>query len=491
MSEAYFSGILGRIRASRGTVSLAARKYGLIAVVSSASWAVAVAVIAFSVDILELPGNQGWSDLLMLGLASIFVVCGSLIGMEIASTSNARSVEAGTRDALLRPDEGMLEIRGLSLVVGNEIGIGAWHALRDGRSSEHAPTAEDGPVQRFRGGPHPLSPLARAMQGICDSIPCTSLVPILVWPPEDDGVEPLNPVAAIAELGPRYASLCFISMRPETKYGTDVNEAIFSVFDQNPTLPMLLVVSADGPTYRPGTSSSVTSSVSAMFITKRDNIETAIRPFAVEKTPAEAACQSDPVLSLFLKATNELDPGRATGLRLDADVWRSKIEPTFALTPEQNFPGRSIFAPVPWRLRELHALDNTTCLGLLRRSVSTSVSDMRRGPALPGGSALPKCGPSGDLLDPNDVQRALIDEMPESRSVFQLVYDILNPVAPAAPSASRAVINVRSKAISLGNGASLATLAYAVQATKSSGGATLVIHVRDDTAVVATVLPFD
>jgi hypothetical protein len=104
---------------------------------------------------------------------------------------------------------------------------------------------------------------------------------------------------------------------------------------------------------------------------------------------------------------------------------------------------------------------------------------------------LERCGQSREFPDPNDVQRALIDEMPESRSVCQLFYDILNPVASALPGESRAVMNVQSRAVSLGNGAPLATLALAVQATKSSGGATLVVHVKDDTAVISTVFPFD
>jgi hypothetical protein len=318
-----------------------------------------------------------------------------------------------------------------------------------------------------------------------------SFVPLLVWPPDEDGVEPLDPVAAIAELGSPYSSLCFISVYPETQLGADVNEAIFCVFDQNPMLLMLLIVSADGPAYRHKTSSNVMSNASAMFVVKRDRIEKDIRPFAVDRTTAEATYQPEPALALFWKAANEARPGNSHGMQLKVDVWRSKIEPLLAQSAEQDFAGRSIFAPVPWRLRDLRALDDVPRAGILSKSISVPVREVKPGLALSGRLRLGQQKSKNMPPDANEVQRALVNEMPESHHTHQLMHDILNPVTSSQTGNSRAVVGTRPDTVDLGKGASLAAIAYAAQATKSSGGATVVVHVTDETALIATVLPGD
>ena len=241
-----------------------ARKYGVVAIVSGIAWSVVVAFTCWLSGAYGWSTTGRWTDLWLQGLASIAAVCVTCFGMAVTSTTTGNGM-ASTDGAVAAIDR--LEIRGLSWMLGKHVNAEAWRMLTSDRPyggakqgvKDSEPAEYDGPIS--------FSPLTQAFSRIAGDLPRDVPVPLLVWPDQPDGEAVRNLMLAAKES--RNYGLSYAPQSVAADGGEqDAIGAAFSLFDAQPRLSQLLVLSLDGPGFRPEPMPGVFPNVSFILLAR-------------------------------------------------------------------------------------------------------------------------------------------------------------------------------------------------------------------------------
>jgi hypothetical protein len=264
MSDAIVRRFKGFVAAIPSSTWEKARKYGAVAVATGIGWSLVVALMSWLSSTYGWSTTEHWSEPWLEGLASIAALCGTCFGVSVTSTTAAHGV-GSVNGAAAQPDR--LEVRGLSWMLGKHVNAEAWRILTSNRPDEGVKLNVEDRAPVEYGGPVLFGPLTQAFSRIAGDLPRNVPVPLLVWPERPDGKE-LRDLTLAAKESRNYG----LSYSPQSAAadGEDLDAvgAAFSLFDAQPDLSYLLVLSSDGPGFRSDALPGVAPNVSFILLAR-------------------------------------------------------------------------------------------------------------------------------------------------------------------------------------------------------------------------------
>lgn len=457
----------------------AARGIGLIALVLTVVWFIAVVILSqIDLDIEE----DSATDLVQLffrGLIAIFAGC---VVSVVICDAFPRSTSSSAND--LNPNVDVIEIRGSALVVGSQGEKVSWRDLSSGSGVWNAEGVTDASVRSHPGEGSPRNLLARALNDLAPSLPPLWPIPLLIWPPENRPSSADE--VALAAQALEFNELSFVLH--DAKYAgssAGVVEAVFAMFDRNPGMPALLVSSGHASPASGSPGKVVMPNASLIFFVRPERVDRQIRSNAEGGSTGRAAGAAASLRALFAKAMGLRDEPLASGRSVTADQWQPFAAAYMSEAASDGFPGQSVHVPVRWTKDQLKVLDEAPRLGRLHRCASTL--EMTGEPA---DKAVQQAWKNATKALPPETepQRALMNDTRHVR-LRTVLHDMLNPSVFGQSADDKRVIDVGDRGISLGPGGALATLGLAIEASKQSGDVSAFVEVAASHASIAMVSP--
>jgi hypothetical protein len=312
----------------------------------------------------------------------------------------------------------VLEVRGLGVVIGNNINTEIWKKI-EAKADNHASILSQDPKDYTDSADIRLSDLTlatgmafgQAAHGAVERWP----VPVIVWGPPKDRSNSFRVAANIAAARQQAGlgvHLFLWERDANTDDGGAMVQRLFDFFDAHPDVPAALVFSLDGSMTRrllqaPGSGRlengrvvpALPDSAVAMLVSRSDRVDKSIRPFAVEQTEAvdNDSAQYDVIrlwnlywekndgdgpddFRAFYKhqaAADGLGDSAKTIGTMQSTWWQRQLPELWKEASNQG-PGRftpTPYVPVRWTNWQLKQFDGAPLLGYVHRPVDIKLTD--------------------------------------------------------------------------------------------------------------------
>lgn len=452
------------------------------------AWCAVIALLHWAAPHFEWLTFRSWRPLAFKGELVILLFAIGNFATKLVMMSEEEKRNASLADVEHRTSK--LEIRCAHVIIGPRSQVDAWNAVRHGKDGWQNKMAGGRSGRAYKGAKaYPADAIAELFDAIVPALPGAWPIPLLVWPPSDRDRSAFDPVDAFTNSIRQ--GFFFVEEHPaERRKSEHLADTIFAMFDDNPALPILVVMAADGKNFRVRADSGVTPNASLMVLVHRERIETLVKPFLIEDVPGRAMApnaQRDLIRIYRDQVAGDPHHGRSN-YWMDMEYWRVHAQAFIKNHPTPGYSPAGIHLPSPWMRASFNQFEKVPSVATLHRPVSVShgAADLSKDRA----DALSSAWKAVLTNHPDTPapQRAVLDEAADER--FQdALGDLLTSSNAERKRYLAQLSNVQELTGCLGSSADPTTMALAVEASRQAGDVSAVVSIADGSVSVALIKP--